>query len=55
MEDAVFFTTQDGSDRLSWFRERYPSFETTFNHGLIASFLGVTPVTLSRLRHGNRT
>lgn len=42
-----------GSDRLAWFRETYPGYENTFNHALIASFLGITPVTLSRLRHGD--
>jgi len=39
-----------GSDRLAWFRERYPGYEEIFVHALIASFLGMTPVTFSRLR-----
>lgn len=41
-----------GSDRLTWFRNTYPGYEDKFNLALIASFLGITPVTLSRLRHG---
>lgn len=39
-----------GSDRLAWFRGRYPGYEEIFVHALIASFLGMTPVTFSRLR-----
>lgn len=41
----------DAAGRLAWFRNLYPEGEAQFAHTHIASFLGMTPVTLSRLRH----
>ncbi|GAA6207145.1 hypothetical protein NBRC116601_04380 [Cognatishimia sp. WU-CL00825] len=40
-----------GADRLAWFRANFPEHENNFSHSHIASFLGMTPVTLSRLRN----
>ncbi|MCH2249427.1 MAG: Crp/Fnr family transcriptional regulator [Cognatishimia sp.] len=37
--------------RLEWFRKMHPGYETLFPHFHIASYLGMTPVTLSRVRN----
>lgn len=39
-----------GAERLAWFRQNFSGYEEFFVHSQIASFLGMTPVTLSRLR-----
>ena len=36
--------------RLEWFRKVHPGYEALFAHFHIASYLGMTPVTLSRAR-----
>lgn len=44
-----------GADRLTWFRSTHPGYEDIFPHSMIASYLGMTPVTLSRLRSKDPT
>lgn len=46
----VLFRAATARDRLAHFREQYPGLENTIPHTVIASFLGITPVSLSRLR-----
>jgi hypothetical protein len=45
------FRSHSAKDRLFFFRENYPNLENLVPHTVIASFLGITPVSLSRLRH----
>ncbi len=39
-------------ERYQWFLKEYPGLIDKIPHSYIASFLSVTPVTLSRIRHG---
>ncbi len=47
----VLFRSYTAKDRLLYFRENYPQLENIIPHTVIASFLGITPVSFSRLRN----
>ena len=47
----VLFRSYTAKDRLLFFRSNYPSLENLIPHTVIASFLGITPVSFSRLRN----
>lgn len=52
---AVSLSQGDATERFEWFCKEYPGMVEMVNNRYIASFLGITPVTLSRLRHGVAT
>lgn len=43
--------TATGTEKLEWFRRNYPGLENEIPHYYIASFLGLTPTSFSRLRN----
>ena len=43
------------TQRFDWFCKEYPGLIEQVNNRCVASFLGMTPVTFSRLRHGVAT
>ncbi len=47
----VLFRSYTAKDRLLYFRTHYPHLENIIPHTVIASFLGITPVSFSRLRN----
>lgn len=49
-EDTVFRSC-NARQRLLLMRERYPGLENMIPHHIIASYLGITPVSFSRLRN----
>jgi CRP-like cAMP-binding protein len=42
--------TAPGREKLQWFRQRFPNLENRIPHYHIASYLGLTPTSMSRLR-----
>ena len=49
-EREKILLTATGMEKLQWFRKNYPNLENEVPHFHIASFLGLTPTSLSRLR-----
>lgn len=49
-EREKILLTSNGYEKLVWFRENYPNLENKIPHYFIASFLGITPTSLSRIR-----
>jgi CRP-like cAMP-binding protein len=47
----VLFRSYTAKERLIYFRTNYPLLENIIPHTVIASFLGITPVSFSRLRN----
>jgi CRP-like cAMP-binding protein len=47
----VLFRSHQAKERLLWFREHYAGLENSIPHTVIASYLGITPVSFSRLRN----
>ncbi len=50
LQYEVIFRSYTARDRLLYFRDNYPGLENEIPHTVIASFLGITPVSFSRLR-----
>jgi len=51
MQRELGLATHTAKQRLDEFRSLYPELEDQITHSMIASYLGMTPVTLSRLRN----
>ncbi|MCX2739069.1 Crp/Fnr family transcriptional regulator [Pontibacter anaerobius] len=50
LQYEVAFRSMSARERLTMVRENYPAIENMVPHTVLASFLGITPVSFSRLR-----
>lgn len=53
-ESKMILSQFSAKERYHWFLETYPGVIDKVNHHYVASFLGMTPVTLSRVRSAER-
>jgi CRP-like cAMP-binding protein len=51
LEREISFRSQSARERLIQLRQHFPNIENLVPHTNIASYLGITPVSFSRLRH----
>lgn len=49
-EKEVLLLKETAKNKLKWFRKHYPGLENEIQHYYIASYLGITPTSLSRIR-----
>jgi hypothetical protein len=50
IERELILLKSNGKEKLEWFRKRFPNLENSIQHYHIASFLGMTSTSLSRIR-----
>jgi len=50
VERELVLLKSNGKERIEWFRKRFPNLENSIQHYHIASFLGMTSTSLSRIR-----
>jgi hypothetical protein len=50
IERELILLKSTGKEKLDWFRKRFPNLENSIQHYHIASYLGMTSTSLSRIR-----
>lgn len=53
-ESKIMLAQHTATERYAWFLRRFPGLIDEISHKYIASFLGITPVQLSRIRRAIR-